>query len=107
MERRQSTRTEVAMKVYLSGPGRRIRGYTVGNLSGQGLFIPAVQHDLYRGAVVRAMFTLPRGGNVVEIRRIPAIVARVEQGGFGLMFTRRGSVALPRHESPGGAIGNA
>lgn len=83
------------MKVYLSASGRRVRGYRVGDLSAQGLFVQAPQHDLHKGAVVRALFTLPRAGNVIEIRRIPAVVARVSPGGLGLMFTRRAMSALP------------
>ncbi|EDZ66173.1 Type IV pilus assembly protein PilZ [Nitrosococcus oceani AFC27] len=85
MERRQNSRRQSAVKVYLSWPGQESQCCRVKNLSATGAFIEVGALRIPEDRIIKLAFVLPIN-SLIKIHRLSAIVVHRSHQGLGLMF---------------------
>lgn len=92
MERRISERKFVDVNVYVSLPGRRGRSTircTASDISSAGVFLKTNPRSFRDCNELNLVFALNLdSSNVVQMRKVPAIVTRHEPDGIGMVFCK-------------------
>jgi hypothetical protein len=100
MERRSHIRkpTDSNLTVYLYFAGRRIGQCSAHNLSVGGVFLKTELFDLAQDTPLDLLFTIDKSSsNIVRLYRIPAVVARSVDEGFGIRFCNQNKLSPPQY----------
>lgn len=87
MERRIAKRKFVDVNVYVTLPGHSAIRCAASDISDTGIFLKANPRQLPRCRQINLVFALHlESSNVVRIRQVPAVVARRQPDGVGMVF---------------------
>jgi hypothetical protein len=89
MERRISKRKVVDVNVYVAMPGQPALRCAASDISDTGVFLKTNPLFFPRRKQLNLVFALHiKSSNVVRMRQVPAVVARSESDGIGMVFCK-------------------